>query len=141
MQLIFSRRATLGSWLIRAFCWSRWSHVSVLYERSHVVDATLTHGGVRLRRLAELLDEASAVEWVEVDLPDEAAASAFMAQQLGKRYDWTALVGIVLRADWADPSRWFCSELAAAAVQAGGRRLLREDLARVTPGLLWAVAV
>lgn len=115
--------------------------MSVLYERSHVIDATLTHGGVRLRRLAELLDEASAVEWVEVDLPDEAAASAFVARQLGKRYDWTALVGIVLRADWADPSRWFCSELAAAAVQAGGRRLLREDLARVTPGLLWAVAV
>lgn len=103
------------------------------------MDATFRHGGVRVRTLSELLAESSAVEWAEVEVPDETAGMALLGAQLGKKYDWTALVGFVLRANWAKPSRWFCSELAAAVIQAAGRRLLREELSRVTPGLLWAV--
>jgi uncharacterized protein YycO len=140
LHLIFSRRRSLGSWLIRVFCWSRWSHVSIVYHGDDLIDATLTHRGVRMRRVADLLREASAVEWVQVDVPDEAAALDWLAKQLGRRYDWTAVVGFIFRAGWADPGKWFCSELAAAAIQKGGRKLLREELSRVTPGLLWAVA-
>lgn len=141
MQLIFSRSRTLSSLLIRFVCWSRWSHVSVAYEGDYIIDATFRHGGVRMRTVGELLHEASAVEWVDVDVPDEAAGMRFLADQLGRGYDWTALVGFVMRADWASVQRWFCSELAAAGIQAAGRKLLREELSRVTPGLLWAVCV
>jgi len=141
MQLIFSRRRSLGSWLIRIFCWSRWSHVSVQIDAETIIDATFAHGGVRMRTMGELLREASAIETIAVQVADEAAGLAWIAEQLWRPYDWTAIIGFVLRADWAQPSKWFCSELAAGAIHAAGRKLVREDISRVTPGLLWAVAV
>jgi len=136
MLMIFSRRRALSSVLIRLATWSRWSHVSIVESDTLVIDARL-FGGVRHRSLDELLRTSSAVEWRAVALDDEAAALAFARAQIGKRYDWSAIVGFILRAGWADVDKWFCSELAEACIQAGGLRRFRADLARITPGHIW----
>jgi uncharacterized protein YycO len=66
----------------------------------------------------------------------EAAVSAARTQ-LGKPYDWGAIVGIALHRDWRAPDKWFCSELVAWACEQAGTKLLRFDnLDRVTPGQL-----
>lgn len=68
---------------------------------------------------------------------DRADAVAFCLSKLGCRYDYTAVLAIgaekILRRPlkwaWDDPTRWFCSELVAAAYG-----LLRETGGRVAPG-------
>ena len=139
MQIIFSRRHSLSSLLIRALTWSRWSHVSIVEDRDTVIDARLI-GGVARRSLEDLLRESSAVEWRAVPVADEAAALAFALAQVGRRYDWTGIVGWPLRGGWAAADAWWCSELAAAAEVAGGLVRFRPEVWRITPGHLWMVA-
>lgn len=136
MKLLFAKKRNLPSALIRFFTWSQWSHVAIV-DGDAVIEATFL-GGVSWRPLAEFLVDYTTEE-VGVSLPDEAAAMRFVRQQIGKRYDWTALVGIVFRSGWAKQDKWFCSELVAAAIQAGGKRLFREDASRITPRDLWLV--
>lgn len=135
MRLIFARRRTLGSVLIRWFTWSAWSHVAVTFDGGHtIIDATLKHGGVRVHGWREFDAEYPERQIVDLQLPDEEAAHRWLLAQRGKPYDWSALVGLVLRSRrWADPRAWFCSELVAAAIAAGGLPLFREDAARITP--------
>jgi len=139
MRVIFSRQCRPSSFLIRLFTWSQWSHVSILEDEDHIIDSTFKHGGVRRRPVLELVGEVSAFEVVEVPLPMEDAGMDFIRSQLGKPYDWTAIVGFILRENWADPAKWFCNELFEAGCKAGGRLRFRESLSRVTPRHSWMV--
>lgn len=140
MRVIFCRKATLGSWLIRAFTWSRWSHCMIV-DGSTVIDATFTHGGVRRRALLAAVAETSAREEVDIPLTDDQqfAALSWLAAQVGKPYDWTAIAGLLFRQSWAEPDAWFCSELLEAALRAAGRPRFRDDISRITPRDSWAV--
>jgi len=134
MRIIFARRPTLGSALIRWFTWSRWSHVAVTFDGHTVIDTTFKHGGAKVHSWRAFTDDYADREILDMPLPDEAAAERWLLRQLHKPYDWTALVGLVLRSRrWADADSWFCSELVAAACAAGGLPLFREDAARITP--------
>jgi hypothetical protein len=62
----------------------------------------------------------------------------FALAQIGKPYDLGAVLAIALRVtcdrNWRRPDKWFCSELVAAACEAGGRALLdAHDLTVITP--------
>jgi len=46
------------------------------------------------------------------------AASAFLAAQIGKQYDFIDIAAIVFARNWHDPNRWICSELWAATMEA-----------------------
>jgi hypothetical protein len=65
------------------------------------------------------------------------AAQKFLEAQLGKDYDWMALIALPFRRKWQAPHKWFCSELAAKAVQFSGRKLNRLPEWRATPRDLW----
>jgi hypothetical protein len=54
-------------------------------------------------------------------IPDIAAMRAFLEDQLGAGYDWPGAAGLPLlrSADWQDPARWWCWELAIAGLGAG----------------------
>lgn len=139
MRYIFSRQRSLSSMLIRWFTWSRWSHVSVVVSDTMVIDAR-AGGGVRYRSLDELLSKASAHEVVDIALPDEGEALAFLQAQIGRRYDWGMVLGVLWRSGrWADPDAWSCSELGAAAECAGRLIRFRAEAKRITPELLWIV--
>lgn len=50
----------------------------------------------------------------------EAAFYDFLRAQVGKKYDWRAIVSFFGSRDWQEPDSWFCSELMAAGLSACG---------------------
>lgn len=141
MKLLFCRKRSLGSWLICAFTWSPWSHCAVVESDEHVIDATFKHGGVRRRPLSDVLGEYSKIEVIELNLtPEETqAALDFVRAQIGKPYDIGAIFGFIFRQDWASTEKWFCNELAEAALRAVGRPRFRDEISRITPRESWMV--
>ena len=147
MQFILTRAHSVSSFAIRARLTARrlaagdriteqWSHAAslLMFDPSEVVDTTFMLGGVVRRSLAEVVRPASAQLVVDCPLPNEGAATAFLLDQLGKDYDWRSGWGFAIgNAAWYDPSDWFCFELVAAQMRAGGLRLpFMENLERVT---------
>ena len=53
--------------------------------------------------------------------------------ELGKKYDLLALLGNVVRRDWENPEKWFCSELVAHCFKVADHPLLNYDTNRITP--------
>jgi len=133
MKVIYCSNNKLGSWLIRIFTWSRFSHVVYVEDQTHIIDSTFTHGGVQRRLLADIYRDYTTIEEVNIEVPDEKAALDFARSQLGKPYDKTAILGFIFRRNWGDDSAWFCNEFIEALAKAGGRLRFRERLSRITP--------
>lgn len=131
VQVIFSRSRSVQSALLRGFLWSTWSHCAIV-EGDNVIEADFS-AGVRVRPLADFIADASATALVEIPAGSHEAVIAFARAQLGKPYDWRACIGFLVRRDWHDARRWFCSELIAGAFAAAGTPLFRLDAARITP--------
>ncbi len=128
MELHFVRSRTLAGLAISAFEGGLASHVGISVpdhqgEGEAIIDTSLKHGGVRAWHPADWHARYELVQRITVPLPDEAAGHAFLQDQLYKPYDWTALVGFVMWRDWSSSRAWYCSELAAAAMMAGGLTL------------------
>ena len=121
----------MTGWVIRAWTWAEYAHVGFTLADGRVLDATpqlgvAVHTPLHMPRLAEF----------RVDAPPEVlrAAVAYAGSQLGKPYDWRAVLGIGLHQDWRCEDRWFCADLVAAAFERAGYPLLHADhLGRVTP--------
>lgn len=98
-------------------------------------EASMTHG-CRGGAVDELMTGIVIYRDMLVTVPDIDAAQAFARAQEGKGYDWAGAAGIPLTysTDWADDSKWWCSELTFAILLAGGVRLLDPDvILRVRP--------
>lgn len=136
VRLLFSTTRLPFSLLIRTLTWSRWSHVA-LVDGESVIEAAAGHG-VRSVSLKAALERASDYQLVELPAQSPDAILAAARSQLGKPYDWTAILGLGLHRDWQEEDAWFCSELVAwAAAQAGEEWFRREALRRVVPEHLW----
>jgi uncharacterized protein YycO len=57
----------------------------------------------------------------------------FAYRQIGKPYDYSALIGLGIHRDWHSADAWFCSELVAAAFDWAYYPLIRDKYDRVTP--------
>jgi uncharacterized protein YycO len=113
MKLIFTRSPSFAGHLIRAFEGGDWDHVGIV-DDEHVIEATVWHG-VRRRTLASMR-AGTRHELVEVacDPRLESAALAWARGQVGKPYDFGAVVGFLFwRSTWARQGAWYCSEAAA----------------------------
>ena len=75
-------------------------------------------GGVQVRQI----DHYEADYRFKADCTDEqyAAGLKFLMDQVGKPYDFLDIVGIMASRNWHDDSRWICSELWAAVMEAAG---------------------
>jgi uncharacterized protein YycO len=125
--LQFTARRKIGSWLIRQFTWSDYSHVDIVLPDGRLLGARLD-GGVSIQ------PPGSFEECVrfEVDAPNDVIRHVM--SQIGKPYDYAAIFGIIFRRNWHNPKKWFCSELVAWAFEEAGHPLLRtENFNRVTP--------
>ena len=139
VEVLFSRRHSITTPLLRAFAWSSWSHVA-LRDESSVIEA-VGFEGVRDISFTQAIAAASRWELVRLPCADPAAAIAAARSQIGKPYDWLGVAGIGLRRDWRDESRWYCSELVAWAIEQGGTRLFRPvRINRVTQEHLYMLA-
>ena len=136
MRLILcTRPRSLSAWLLRAVMWSRWSH-SALYDDSDgvVYDSTFLGGGVRATPVDQFLGHYSRYELrpIPMQIPDDLARS-WLVDQVGKPYDWTALLSWIVRRNWQDEDAWFCSELTEAFIDLFAAPRFRERASRITP--------
>lgn len=89
--------------------------------------------GVKIRDSAK--DRYSKIE--QFTAPGIEKAYEWAKTQIGKPYDYSAILGTALNRDWHDLARWFCSELVIVSFEEVGYPLLstRPSAAtwRVTP--------
>ena len=136
ITLLFTTSYHPLSAVIRATTWSRWSHVA-LVDGNTVIEAAAP-GGVAKRTLADAIQHARDYELVQLPCRNPIKVLQAASSQIGKRYDYSAIVGLWLHRDWQDERRWFCSELIAWAFQEAGEPLFRPDAARrITPQHLY----
>lgn len=126
ITLQFSAKAAPASWLIRRFTWSDYSHVDFVLPNGCLLGASGS-GGVAIRRTGRY----SACDRFTVDAP--ASVLNIAASQVGKPYDWPAILGMVGRHNWQNEDAWFCSELVSWAFQQAGHPLLHAPKHRITP--------
>ena len=131
MKLILCTKLGFSSALLRFVMWSKWSHVAILHG-GYVTDTTLWQGGVKTHTSEEFFAHYSAYELRDIEV-DEESALLWLAQQNGKKYDWTALLSFVVQRDWQQDDKWFCSELAEAMISKFGKPRFRASAARITP--------
>ena len=138
IRVVFCRSNRMRSWIIRAITWSAWSHVA-LVDGDEAIEAVWP--GVRAAPLSNVLEHYAAHAFADLPCADPAAALQAARSQIGRPYDWKALVGFLLHRDWEDERAWFCSELVAWAIHQAGKPLFRVSvLRRVTPQHLWMVS-
>jgi hypothetical protein len=72
---------------------------------------------------------------VEVTPDQKRELVRFVAKQIGKPYDTTAIFGVLAHRDWRTPNSWYCSELVTAAFEAAGAPILYvpQHVNRITP--------
>lgn len=138
MKQIIYQLATqkgIGSAVIRAFSWSEFSHVDIVLldlpfpwwpsdvgwligARSHA--DTAPRSGVFPRRPDYAKFTKTQKFSVAVTDEQHLAFWDFIAAQVGKPYDMTAITQFVTHGerDWTEDDSWFCSELAAAGFKA-----------------------
>lgn len=138
MQIVFSNSRLIGSLVIRKLTFGRWSHVAIV-DGDHVIEAVWPR--VRRVPLTQWLEAHSEHEFAEIDVEHERVALSFARSQIDKFYDWRALFGLTTPTrDWERPDQWDCAELVAAAINAGSRKPLFRDKARVTPQMLYLLS-
>lgn len=141
LVVAYCRSPSIGGFLIRnADRWGRWSHCGLLTPEATVIEARAFHGVVETPR-SEFVRRyvRGAMEFVAVDVVDPAAAYAWAREQVGKGYDYGAILGNVLRESWQDDSRWECSELVEMAIAKAGRERFRDAPWRISPNLSFMV--
>jgi uncharacterized protein YycO len=123
---------------IRWRTWSEYSHAAWVLDDGSVIEAW--KDGVR----HVLNIQSQHTPGTEVDLftlnlttAQKWAIQDFLIRQVGKPYDYGAILGFLTRAKSENPEKWFCSELIFAACQSAGIELLKRIPAwKVSPGLL-----
>lgn len=140
VPLLFSTSNKLGSLIIRANTWGKWSHVAGIdEERNEVIEAVWPR--VRVMPLDKWLaaHPRHVVSYMPAANPRAVIETA--RSQIGKPYDLWGALGLGLHRDWQEPDAWWCSELWGWAFAEGGTPLFRgESMHRVTPEHLWMLS-
>lgn len=134
VKLLFTRQRTLASFLIRLVTWSSYSHVDVIVDG--LLYGSRAFHGVKYEGIDERLKSASSSVIMEIDYDgfDFHSAKKFAELNIGKKYDWLGAIGIWLKLDIGSNKRWFCSELVAEYLKAGGLSLYdKKYYKRITP--------
>lgn len=106
---------------------SKYCHAAIVCRDGSVVEAIEGVGvhrltGLKTVKAPDHIDLFAVGSMCSADLVE-----AFLQAQIGKPYDWPDLFGFLTRdGKNEDRGAWFCSELAFAAIEAGGITLLRD---------------
>lgn len=143
ITLQFSTTSSLLSRLVRLATWSTYSHVDYVIFDDELTKTKEGYSllgaqgdGVKIRPAN--YEHFTCYERVILTVTDEQYDKfiAFLTVQIGKKYDYTALFGILFHRDWQETDSWFCSELQAAALVYAGILSFKLKGNRVTPELL-----
>lgn len=125
MILQFSAMSDIGSRAIQLFERGWPSHVDIVLGDGRLLGARSDSvggmpPGVQVRPANyETFEKVERVV-LRATAEQETRFLNFLQAQIGKPYDSTAILAFPLRRDWREPDSWFCSELAAAALEACG---------------------
>jgi uncharacterized protein YycO len=124
MKIIFTHAYTISGAIIRLVDGGYWSHCGVVSEdESYVIHATAKKGVIR-QPLGKMLLDFPNHTIIDIPVDDEGAAQAWLLQQVGKPYDYVALLGFIFeRGDWGDDTKWYCSEMALMACLLAGAEI------------------
>lgn len=138
VHILVGRSLTLGGEIIRMFdngVSHHWSHGAVLLPgHQEVIDSRALHG-VQRRDHQEFHLQYSRSRLVSFEVPNAAAGYLWLAQQVGKSYDYLAVLGRLARRGWQDDSRWHCWELVEGFLAASGLHRWRDQPQRITPNM------
>lgn len=144
VKLLFTRGQSIGGWFIRTALMSKYNHVGIQVD-GMVYEATLFKG-VRKVSINSFYEHNVVKVELAVHVDDKQALKDFLEEQVGKPYDWKAIVSLPFRRNWHNRESWMCSELAAEALIAGGarfpmgsNRITPRDLLFVTPAVVTVV--
>jgi len=107
MKIWFCRSKTVVGRLIQLATFSKWNHVAL--QVGGIVYEADMKGGVRMVRLKDFLAMWSETQCLDVYVRDQAATIRWLNQQLGKPYDFMAILALPFRTTWQHPHKWFCS--------------------------------
>jgi hypothetical protein len=112
----------------------KFSHCMLIYD-DMAYEATILHG-CRFVPLKVAMKGVAYYQDMLIPINDVSKMVKFGDEQMGKKYDYFGALGIPVLAseDWADWSKWWCSELVFAMIGAGGNWVLDPEVQkRVTP--------
>ena len=132
----FCRSETIAGKVIRLMTMGKWNHVGI--EVNDIVYDADAGRGVTTASLDIFLARYTEAEAVDVAVPKAEAFISFLKSQIGKPYDYLAILAFPFRRDWQREEAWFCSEYAAKAALVGGvLPALRLPRHKVTPDQLF----
>ncbi len=134
IQVLSSTTDHVFSKAIRFITWSEFSHVEFVTPDNKLLGADASRG-VSITKLDGRLSASSSVMLSSFECEDTSTLWDFANGQVGKDYDWSALWGMLIRRNWENDNKWFCSELIAAAAKEAGNKLLADKGRhhRITP--------
>ena len=106
---------------------SEYSHIAFdLEDDLGVIEAWHKGGVTRSESVSTLHKKGTEVDVFRVDDSyDNGRVRDFVNAQIGKKYDFKAIGRFLTRRDHRADNKWFCSELAFAALCEGGLPLLK----------------
>jgi hypothetical protein len=114
-----------------------YSHIGLCLDWQYWIDAQYGRG---VRKVIYLPSQSGIeVDIYKADFKDENIVRKFLAGQLGKKYDLRAAlnIGVCHKEDRHLSDKWFCSELAYAALQKGKVNAFNDTLPwEVDPNIL-----
>jgi len=130
--LLFYRGGRLVRWQTRA----KYGHVAVKAPNGAVYEALARPGVVCWPRGRSDKCLADAFEII-VSAETTEQIETWLKEQVGKRYDWLALLRFISRRRWYSNDKWFCSELVFESFRQAGVELLKRcEPWEVSPGRL-----
>lgn len=138
ITLRFTTSDSFVSKAIRWICFSDFSHVEIMDPGAGFI-AAHAGDGVQLRPFDYDPKAKSILALVRCDEIVTEKVLEFARLQIGKKYDYGAIWGILMRHETPANDRWFCSELVDAAFNHAKYPLVNtaEREGRVTPGDLY----
>jgi len=146
MSIIFVKRhwanpiAALIRWAIPVsrFKWARSCHCMVLVDDNTVIHSTMASGVVK-ENLKIAMKKYSIVEKCDFEIFNDRGFK-FLENQIGKPYDFFGALGLSFRPgrNWQEDDRWFCFELAAAALHKSGRKIFK-NTGHVTDAMILSI--
>lgn len=132
ITLQFSASPGFVSHAIRWFTFSDISHVDFVLPDGWLLGSHVQGGNGVLIRPPHYLKWSKLIV-ATVDAPGSVLDAA--ASQIGRPFDYSALVNFGVQRDWQEQDSWFCSELTAWSFQQGGYPIFNPHVQtwRITP--------
>lgn len=136
LKIRFSANILPFSWVVRAWCLSKVSHVEFVFD-----DRITILPAIGLNRTVMTLSRPYTWNWefvLNFSKEEEQIIREWCESQIGVPYDYTALAPLNVliprkKKHWHEDSCWTCSEFCAYAFQLIGRGFFDSGKRKITP--------